>query len=157
MRCCIVLPPLAEPGRRRLFAAAATLCIVPVLLAPLAGRSSFEMQAEREVFERRFVAAPASANAINTPVVSRDPFIAQTSETESAHVATATASKAAQGTAVVRAIVSGPSPRALVEEGGRVRIVADGDVVSGARVISIDETGVLLSNGTVLTLEGRTQ
>lgn len=153
-RCSIVLRPLTEPARRRIFGAAAMLCAVPVLLAPLAGRSSFELREEREAFQRRFAVPHVSANVLPAPVIARDPFVPQASETETVHVAAGTLMKAAHAV-VVRAIVSGPSPRALIEEEGRVRIVAAGDMVRGARVMRIGESAILLSDHAILTLEER--
>lgn len=53
---------------------------------------------------------------------------------------------------VVRAIVTGTDPRALVESGGVSRIITSGGLLLGARVLRIDAAGIHLSNGVTLSL-----
>jgi hypothetical protein len=58
------------------------------------------------------------------------------------------------GSAVVRAIITGGGGRALIDLGGTVQVFAGGDRIGDQRIVSIDETGVHLSDGTVLPLAG---
>jgi hypothetical protein len=55
---------------------------------------------------------------------------------------------------VVRAIVLGDPPRALIEAGGAVRVLGIGDRLGGLTVASIGEGRVTLSDGSVLLLDG---
>jgi hypothetical protein len=61
----------------------------------------------------------------------------------------------APGAAEIRAIVSGVSPRALVDEGGHVRVVGPGDALAGSKIRRIDGSGVLLESGVLLKLVER--
>jgi hypothetical protein len=53
---------------------------------------------------------------------------------------------------VVRAVVLGNPARALVEEGGSVRVLGIGDRVGGSTVEAITADGITLSDGTRLTI-----
>jgi len=55
--------------------------------------------------------------------------------------------------AVVRAVVLGDSPRALVDIDGSVHVVGIGDAVGDAAVVRIDAHGVALSDGSRLPME----
>lgn len=174
--------PLGDAQRRRLFTWSALLCAVPICLAPLAGRSSFELASEQAAFDARFaVAQPQSVWHDKPPAVARDPFVPETSTAASGDAATLEANSvvgmhvtqgdsigvvlppnrgAAEtplgsgtpGIVTVTAIVVGPSPRALIDDGERVRVVGIGDMLRGSRVFSIDKSGVRLQNGTLLAL-----
>lgn len=62
----------------------------------------------------------------------------------------------ASGNLAVRAIVLGERSRALVEEGGNVRVVGIGDAVDGLTVTEITASGIVLSDGSRVPLaEGR--
>lgn len=50
------------------------------------------------------------------------------------------------------AVVTGPRPRALIDEQGRARLVGFGDQLAGARITTIDADGVRLDDGRRLTL-----
>jgi hypothetical protein len=52
----------------------------------------------------------------------------------------------------VRAIVTGASSRALIEENGETLVVGIGDVVTGSPIVSVDSSGIRLKNGTVFAL-----
>jgi hypothetical protein len=147
---------------------AAMLCSVPLLLAPLAGRSAFETREERAVFTERFEASRSVGHAANAVVkISRDPFVA-----DSVHGASDSSAggivgmHAVQGAPIgiavpdapiVRATVTGFSPRALIEEGGRVRIVAAGDKLAGSKVLRITSDAIVLQNGTLLKVMERSE
>jgi hypothetical protein len=145
------------------------LCCLPALLLPLAGRSAFELHEEEAVLAQRFEKDEAHApKAVAVLSVARDPFVPDapqqiapsgtpSSLTSGSVVGTHVVQGAPIGIALpsgaeVRAIVSGLSPRALVEEGGRVRVVAPGDSLNGSRILRIDSSGVALQNGLRLSL-----
>src|SRR5579864_4440369 len=71
-----MLPPLHDARRRKLLNVSALLCAIPILLAPIAGRSSFELASEQAAFNERFAppAPPDDPSARPMPV-SRDPFV----------------------------------------------------------------------------------
>ncbi|HEY9085241.1 MAG TPA: hypothetical protein VIN40_04795 [Candidatus Tyrphobacter sp.] len=72
--------------------------------------------------------------------VGRDPFVPQASDLPA--------------NAVVRAVILGDSPHALIEIGSRTMLVGIGDVLAGARVSAIDDSGVVLSDGSRVPLHG---
>jgi hypothetical protein len=172
------LQPLDDAARRRVFAWSAVLCAVPLCLAPLAGRSSFELASERAAFDARFNAPTLDAAWNGRPVdIARDPFMPEVRAPRTAqadpsivgmHVTQGEttgyvlpANRGAVGTPLVdaplesvnvTAVVTGSSPRALIDEGTRVRVVAIGDMLAGSRVAAIDGRGVRLQNGTLLVL-----
>lgn len=139
-----------------------------MLLLPLAGRSAFEVNDEQIAFVQRFKQPLAESSGGHAPVkLSRDPFagdatgpatIVPASSSRSGIVGMRVVQGAPIGIALpdaiaVRAIVSGDPARALVEESGHVRIVAPGDRLGASSVRRIDESGVLLQNGALLTLK----
>lgn len=69
----------------------------------------------------------------------RDPFVPQAAELP-------------QGV-VVRAVVLGTAPHALVELGGETVLVGVGDTIGGVPVVAIDDRGVRLADGTLLHFE----
>jgi hypothetical protein len=149
------LQPLDERPRRRMLLLAAVLCAVPMLLLPLAGRSAFEVADERTAFVQRFPQhATPSKTAERALNVARDPFVADApAAVAGGVVGMHVVQGASMGISVpdapeVRAIVSGSSPRALIEQSGRVRVVAPGDALSGSTIVRIDGGGLLLKNGT---------
>lgn len=167
--------PLDDGSRRKLFTLAAVCCSVPLLLAPLAGRSAFEVRDERDVLVRRFHETTASQVPANASVtIDRDPFIAddpnRIAVAESFHsrprigdvVGMHVTQGASTGIAVsaapiVRAIVSGTSPRALIDENGRARVVQTGDPIAGSKIVDIRGYGIVLQNGIVLKLVDQEQ
>lgn len=171
--------PLGETERKRMLTWSALFCAVPLCLAPLAGRSSFELAGEQAAFNARFSAPQLQSIWSDKPVtVSRDPFVpeAQGSAAEAAYPTSGgvvgmqvtqgdsmgfavpvnrgagTTLAGAIGPLTVTATVTGPSARALVNDGGRVRVVGIGDPLSGSTVVSIDGSGVRLRNGILLPL-----
>jgi hypothetical protein len=143
------LHPLDDRSRRRLLLIAAMACAGPLLLLPLAGRSAFEVADQEAALAKRFQQPAAhSAGGVSRLTVARDPFLA---DTGAGSARGPVATHIIQG-AVVRAIVTGSPPRALVEEGGHARVVAPGDALSGSRVLRIDGAGVVLQNGTRVKL-----
>ena len=171
--------PLDDRERRRLLTSSAILCAIPLCLAPLAGRSSFELASERAAFDARFNAPSLATVWHDKPlVVARDPFVAEhtggpsesgrTNSIVGLHVTQGQPigfalppNSGASGTPVqasgaelptVTAIVSGPSPRALIDDGIHVRVIGIGDPLAGSTVASIDGSGVHLQNGVLIAL-----
>lgn len=173
--------PLDDAQRKQVFTWSVLLCAVPLCLAPLAGRSSFELASEQAAFNARFSKAQPQNVWTDKPVaVARDPFVPQSiaaepREKDSAatnsvvgmqvrqgdsigyalppnHGAEAALENGNSGALSVTAVVSGLSPRALIDDGQRVLVVGVGDAVGGSRVLAIDRFGVRLQNGTLLSL-----
>lgn len=159
--------PLDDTQRRRTLLCSVLLCVVPLFLAPLAGRSSLEVAGERAMLDARFSAPSLAATWSAKPVnVARDPFIPEVAKSAVAPRAGAVvgvhvtqgqpigyAASPNQGPILgVVAIVTGASPRALVDDGSHVRVVGIGDVLDGSRILRIDRAGIHLVNGTVLAL-----
>jgi hypothetical protein len=59
--------------------------------------------------------------------------------------------------ATVRAVIAGPAPQALLESGGRTRILGIGARFAGAQIVGIDLRGVILSDGRRLPIERAAQ
>lgn len=169
--------PLDDAQRRRMLTWSALLCAIPLCLTPLAGRSSFELAGEQAAYDSRFATAALESVWHDKPLdVARDPFIPERPSrtlaasngvvglqvTQGQPIGFALpANRGARGTPVqdaalgfpaVTAIVSGASPRALIDDGAHVRVVGVGDMLAGSRVAAIDRTGVRLENGILLGL-----
>ena len=68
--------PIDDRARRRLLTFSAMLCALPAFLAPLAARSSFEISAERAVFNTRLITPRVPVAWNPRPIaIGRDPFI----------------------------------------------------------------------------------
>lgn len=173
-----ILRALGDAERRRMLSWSALLCAVPLCLIPLAGRSSFELASEQAAFNARFATPAPDTLWHDKPLsIARDPFIPETASpgplwstgsvvgmqvTQGQPIgfvlpvnrgaAGTPVENPAQGPGSVTAIVTGPSPRALIDDGSRVRVVGDGDMLAGSRVAAIDGAGVHLQNGTLLPL-----
>lgn len=167
---------LDDRTRRQFLTLSAMLCAIPVFLAPLAGRSSFELASEQAAFNARFNAPQLPPAWNDSPVsIERDPFIADIQETPppdssvagmqvvqgqsmgfvlpANRVASGAPNQgAAFGLPTVRAIVTGLSAHALIEENARARVVGVGDVVAGSPIAAIEAGGIRLKNGTIFTL-----
>lgn len=151
--------PIGDSARRGLLCVSAMFFAIPAVLMPLAGRSSFEAQAQRVQFARRFGAelAPVTALRAYPQLASvRDPFALP----QRAHSRDVTGMRVVQGASTgirvpgagvrVTAIVEGSDARALVEENGSVRVIRTGDVLGGSTVRAILRNGVRLRNGTFI-------
>ncbi len=170
---------LDDRVRRRLLAFSAMLCAIPVLLTPLAGRSSFELASEQAAFNARFSAPQLPSAWKDSPIaVERDPFIAQTGNAADATsprldvigmqvvqgqpmgyaapangvVSAVPVADVTYGVPAVRAIATGVSPHALIEENSHARIVGIGDIVAGSPIVAIAAGAIRLKNGAVFTL-----
>ncbi len=156
--------PLPDPLRRRCLQLSAFLCAIPLCLAPLAGRSSFELADRRSVLNERFNSPSLTATWKAQPVnVARDPFVPETtSYSQTDPAVPVVGMHVTRGQPIgftvplnplVKAIVSGTSPRALIDDGSQVRVIGVGDTIGGERVLAIDRAGVRLQNGKVLALD----
>ncbi len=178
------MPPLYDGTRRQLFGLSAALCTIALLLMPLAARSAFAPNVPTGFRPNALrVAAVATAAKLPSIVVTRDPFVADKSDSQTLATASAPAQApaivglrvtqgesmgfalppnqgAGQGfpnalgpqSTIVRAVVTGASARALIEENGDSRIVSIGDAVAGSRVVRIDRTGIGLADGSMVPL-----
>jgi hypothetical protein len=80
--------------------------------------------------------------------IARDPFVADNGVLARNGVAQTTATTGnTTSLPLVRAIVSGDDPRALVEVNGSVRVLAVGDKLGGDAVASINQSGIELASG----------
>ncbi|MFN2449200.1 MAG: hypothetical protein ABR508_05315 [Candidatus Baltobacteraceae bacterium] len=134
-------------NRRIVLASALAVCAISMCLLPLAARSSLEMSEGTAASAGRFEHAPVRLRQTTTPpLVLRDPFIAEgEGPAHDLHAAMPSA-------VFVRAVITGSSPRALIEDGGRIRIVQPGDAVAGSTVRSLGVKGIVLENGIRLPL-----
>ena len=62
---------------------------------------------------------------------------------------------AAEGGAIIRAVITGKRARALIEIGGVVQVFAVDDRIGDTRITAIDQNGVRLSDGTSMRLSGQ--
>lgn len=162
-----MLPPLDNSARVHALRIAAALCAVPVLLVPIAARSSRSFVSGDSLPSGTFThAALPIAGPVPAVRIERDPFagdppepsVPASSVTNSTIVGMRVVQGQSTGIAVpqaaaVRAIATGANgTRALVEEGGETRIVSAGDIIDGSRIVEITAGAVVLSNGVRLQL-----
>lgn len=141
--------PLDYRSRLRLLRLSAALCAAPLLLAPMAGRTSLGLRAERQAFDRHVTAPPSPVQkAVNISLL-RDPFRLETESDQS--------SRTTPSMPIVRAVVTGRDAAALVEDAGTTRIVRSGDTVGGQVVTSIDAGGVHFRTGAVSAVTEKPQ
>ena len=158
---------LDDYRRRQLACLSAVLCTGSLLLFPIAGRTSLELASERPGFDTRFALPPLSiASPMPRLIVLRDPF----SPSDSAATVMLSSQQhddpiaftlppnrgaartpledAASQPVLVRAVITGTlSSKALIDENGRVRVIGVGDKVQGSAVLSVDASGVHLTDG----------
>jgi len=164
-----MLPPLRDSRRRTLLRLSLMVCCVSAALLPLTGGSSGDASASPAVTEAG-PALPAVPAALRFPsvAVSRDPFVPDAmpdvapidGDVDIVLPPNAGANgtplpPAAEGVpnqVVVRAVVIGPSSRALVDQNGKVSVLAVGDMLGGVPIQSIDSQGIVLSNGTRIAM-----
>ena len=167
-----MLPSLDDIGRRRMMRISAVACASACLLAPLAGRPSGGPNGRSGGPEVRLRPPLLPAEATPAPVeVVRDPFEVEASRKNWPQDAAAISpltftlppNAGAAGVPIgelsdfgaptLRAIVTGASARALLEDAGSVRVVAVGDALAGSQVVSIGVGGVRLRSGVVYRLK----
>ena len=156
--------------------ASAFLCVLPVLLLPMAGQGSLALSGAAAAAPAMLIPSIPDPRHVRVTSTARDPFepdnIARTALPEAtggldprglaplppnAGAAFMSGSQEATGGVSVRAIVTGAnSPRALIDEDGSVRVVAPGDRVAGSAVLEIGSGGIRLANGVRLPLSEET-
>lgn len=133
---------LSDATRSALYRLSIAMCAISAMLLPLAARSSLAI-ADRVSSIALPPLAVTKIDARPKPLIfERDPF----QPTEGAPISVVAR--------VVRGVVLGSNPQALLDDGGRERLVEVGTAVAGSRVIAIVESGVILENGTELRLAG---
>lgn len=126
--------------RWRMLQASIALCALALLLLPLAARSAKGVPADDADFKPIEVRTPPPAvTPFPRIYVERDPFAAPREIASDA--------SPIQTRLTIRAIASGATQSAIVEEDGRTRLVSLGDRVDGSVVITIDAAGIALANG----------
>ena len=134
------------------------LCLLSVASAPKDAAATAET-------DRNFgMAAPSLAEGTPSPIlIVRDPFVSETPSASEApardafapipgipvlppnRAVSASAVAAGGKGPVLRAVLTGMHPCALIEADGATIVVRIGDSLAGRRVEAIDESGVLLS------------
>jgi hypothetical protein len=138
---------------RRVLAALATVCFSgAVALTPAEVRSRLDRT-------RADAPPPAAAPPPLAVVVpDGDPFVPRAPDDTATPAAAAAAAAAlplaprAPDGPIVRAIVTGDRPSALVDDGTATRLVGPGDRVAGATVTGIDANGIALDDGRRIAL-----
>jgi len=157
-----MLRPLFANQRRTLLRAGAHACAASMLLAALATPYRFEATAQGQPHAGRFNIPDVPARLEYPKVaVQRDPFVSNepTPEPDGAGALDALVlppNDAVAATPIVRAIVRGDTPRALVDVGGRMETLGIGDVIAGTRVTAIGAQGVVLDDGETLPFTEKT-
>jgi hypothetical protein len=162
-----MLPALYDEDRRALarlatMLATGALCILPLTTqsSPVAGAAGI-----RDVSNGARLVVPAR---LTFPAyeVNRDPFVPDATMRSKLDVALPPTAAALQGGIpvaipagssigpVLRAVVLGDPPRALVEAGGMVRVLGVGDRLGDRAIVGITAGRVTFSDGSALILDG---
>jgi hypothetical protein len=153
-----MIPGLFDDERRSLARVAAMLACGAACVLPLTAQTSMEAGAAGAQPAVR-ATLPRVPGKLDFPPFSlkRDPFVPDPSDV----VATAADAGDAEpeglarsGGTIVRAVVVGENARALVEIDGAVSVVGIGDKIGNATVERITTSGIALSDGTQLGLQG---
>jgi hypothetical protein len=147
-----MLLPLPANGRRALVRYACAACGVSLALLPLAMRSESSVEA-----------SPVSSHPVLPPLpvtdspratswkVTRNPF-APDERTNPGLPGNLVAEGDSIRTLLVRAVVLGSAPKALLEVNGRLIVVGVGGTIGSAKIEAIDGQGVVLDDGDRLAL-----
>jgi len=163
-----MLAPLRDSRRKTLLRLSLLVCCVSAALLPLTGGSSGDASASPAVAEAA-PKLPEVPSALRFPpvAVSRDPFVPDAVPDQApidgdvdivlppnagANGAPAPPLSDVPNQIVVRAVVIGPSSRALVDVNGKVNVLAVGDILAGNPIQAIDSQGIVLANGTRISL-----
>jgi hypothetical protein len=154
-----MLPGLYDTDRRALMRLATMLIVGGVAVLPLTTQSSSIAGAADAPGQTSDPGLARPARLIFPGFsLSRDPFVPGQAIRQKLEAASgATPNGLALGAPVpvapiVRAIVVGDPPRALVEEDGTVRVLALGDRIGALRITAITAEGLTLSDGSHLLL-----
>jgi hypothetical protein len=136
--------PLRTEQRRTLLRYALLACGVSASLLPFATPENVVAQAAGELpIAHRATVLPSGALAYPHIDVARDPFV----PAAAAVAPDGTQVPVGTGPLLVRAVVLGASPHALIDVAGREQILGIGDALLETTVTGIDERGVHLENG----------
>lgn len=135
-----MLPRLHDRQRGALFRWGVLAVVAASALGPLSGSPAGVRSRVGSALELRVDLEPLPRLSFPSVRIGADPFAAK-------------AANVAAGT-VVRAVIFGETPRALIEIGNKEVIVGVGDIVAGVRVREIDDRGVHLSDGSFIPLRG---
>jgi hypothetical protein len=146
-----MLPGLFDDERAAIRRAATMLIAGSLAVLPLTAQHSLEAgAAAAQDVPHAAIAAPPPRMEFPAFEVERDPFVPVRVPPSAQPAPLAPA--AAAGPALVRAIVTGSPTRALIDEGGSVRIVGPGDRLGDLTILSIARDGIELSDGSHLPL-----
>ena len=141
-----MLPALHDNQRSTLVRASLMLCIGALCTLPFAQASSSRGSLRQSAELAHSPGLDLPGDSQQPPLlIGRDPF-------EASRSAVAASAAAAMSQAIVRAVVLGERPRALVEIGGTTSMFEAGDRLAGSSIVVIDASGVLLANGVSLGL-----
>jgi hypothetical protein len=153
-----MLPSLYDSDRVALMRLATMLIVAGVAVLPLTTQSS-SIAGAADAPGQSNDARLARPARLTFPgfALSRDPFVPEQAIREKLAHASAASTGLVPGAPapvapLVRAIVVGDPPRALVEEAGTVRVLALGDRVGALRITAITAEALTLSDGSHLLL-----
>ena len=152
------LRPLYTRQRRALLRYSALICVGSIVLGASTMRLSFQAQAEEQPpIARHSVPQPLPTLTFPSILIKHDPFIPSTIDGLASNDRSfnGMADAATSSVPLVRAIVVGTSPRALVEIAGAPQVVGIGSALAASIVTSIDAAGVQLQTGQILPLAGK--
>jgi hypothetical protein len=136
---------LSSSVRRDLQRVSVALCAFALLMLPAIEQESTGVRAaEARAAVALVVPSLPPESAYPDVVLERDPFEAVAAFDPAFRTG-------GPNEAVVRAVIGGTRPLALIEFGGIVRAVSIGDSIGHEHVASIGEHGVVLDSGTLLT------
>jgi hypothetical protein len=147
-----MLPALLDGQRRTLLRLGVAASVASLIILPLTDMSPVTASAGMQIADgvKRLPNAPLPLSFPPIPL-DRDPFVADADAQMPLQGDRGRIDEAGTA-AVLRAVVTGTEPRALVELGSTVRVVGIGDRLGGATVTAITRTGLLLSSGIELPL-----
>lgn len=145
-----MLPALLDDQRHSLRRISLMLCTFAI--AALSVTTSITSIASARDHTSHGMSAPTQTETLVYPHTDlrRDPFVPEAGY----HIAAqgASAAVAGAGSAIVRAVITGAEPRALVELNGSVRVVGIGDRIGTLAVIGITRGGIIVDGGLTLPL-----
>lgn len=136
-----------DTDRQTLLRIAAILVCGGVALLPLTLPPASLFANARSMPERANVAVPQFPGRLEFPDVrvGRDPFVAQA-------MPGTRLGNSQRGAPVLRGVVLGEEPQALVDVGGIINVYSSGDRIGALSIRSIDSGGVTLEDGSRLLL-----
>lgn len=135
-----MLPQLCDKQRRAFLRLGVFLACSAIALSPLAGAPA--VPRPHPSYGTIALYGNLRPDPVTTmmPLGRRDPFAPRAADFQ-------------QGS-VVRAVLLGPIPRALVDLGSDEHLVGVGDTIGGVEIEVIDDSGIVLSDGSRIPLSG---